>query len=288
MNSDLDLIHRLLRLIPVVELKKLVNDPKGKNQLTLIQEVQSTKTLDEVKREVVRFYGHLKQHIYIFSLRGSLSSNVIQSLIEGHFNSSNGKDYFFKKYTYKVKAIDNRPTSAVRGVLESIDVVFLQPCTVEIRNNYVIIAFTILEKSLHSYLPQYGIYEAKSDEDEDDVVSDIQSTLNGSLHRLDINRGVKSMWNNDIIDSKYLTFKRTSSTTREVMDEDLTFKETYPSDYQDVLNSPLQNTTFRIINQHNIFCDFVSNPTEGTVSIRKYPDDINQIENVISEIIRNN
>lgn len=288
MNLDKDLIHRLLRLLPVVELKKLVKDPKGKNQIILIQEIQNFMTLDQIKSELVKNYGYLKQHVYIFSLGGTLSTKVIHGLIEGHFNSSITKNYFFKKYIYKVKAIDNRPNGSTTGVLETIDVVFLQPCSTEIRNNCLIIGFTILEKSLNSYLPQHRIYEGISDEDEDSIVSKIESKLNGAIQRLDINKGVKWMWENDIIDSKYVTFKRTSSTTREVMDEDLTFKNSYPIDYKEVLNSPLQNTIFRVLGNQNKFCDFVSNPSEGTVSIRKYPDNINQIENVISEIIRKN
>jgi hypothetical protein len=53
--------------------------------------------------------------------------------------------------------------------------------------------------------------------------------------------------------------------------------------------SPLRKLTFRFLdNPNGDFCDFFTDPTDGIISFNKYPTNINQIKNVVSEIIRNN
>ncbi|MDI1322264.1 MAG: hypothetical protein PSV36_05910 [Algoriphagus sp.] len=289
MNTDKDLVYRLLRLIPVSELKLLVADSKGKNQLELIQEMQVSHSLDEVKKELVKQYGYLKQHVYTYKVSKAIKSDLIKKILEEHFINVGQKHFFFRKCTFTVKGIyEGSAKGKISNKLEVINIEFIQPCMVNIENGYLIVCFTILEKSINSYIPDYRIFETTIDFKEEDVLKDLESKLNGSISKADLNKGIKFLWERDIIDSKYVTYKKTSSLSREIMDEELTYKETYPTDYKEVIKAPLQKTTFRIKKNSSMFCDFVTIPSEGVVSFNKFPENLNQIENVISEIIKKN
>lgn len=289
MNSDKDLIYRLLRLMPVSELKQLVADSKGKNQVELISEVQNSQTLEDVKKEIVKQYGHLKQHVYIYTLRRTSKGTHVKSLLKDHFMEVGMKHYFFQKCTFTVKGIyEGTSGGNLSNRLEPIHVEFLQPCMLKIENNRLVVCFTILEKSISSYLPDYKIYETTVDLKEENSLCEIEAQLKGSIVIEDLNKGIKYLWEKDIIDSKYVTFKKTASLSREIMDEELTYKETYPDDYKNVLNAPLQKTTFRITNSQFDMCDFLTVPSDGMISFNKFPENKNQIENVITQIIKNN
>ena len=109
---------------------------------------------------------------------------------------------------------------------------FRQPMVIELNINHIILKFTILERSPSSYLDDYEVLKfTRVFEDEQIVeqfVQHFRSIYSADLHRLDINRCVKHLWNNNFIDAISIKYKRTASMATEVMDEDFTFKSQYP------------------------------------------------------------
>ena len=173
-----------------------------------------------------------------------------------------------------------------------LQMVFLQPIQIVITPNAIILKLTILERNPNSYLDDYEVIKHTRETEDDilfqNIANHFRLTFNSEFPSLDINRGVKYLWENDMIDALSVKYKRETSMATEVMDEDYTFKQQNPVRYNEVITSPLRKHAFRFITDTVDYCDFVTDPTAGNISFHKYPSDSNQINNVISEILRNN
>jgi len=126
--------------------------------------------------------------------------------------------------------------------------------------------------------------------DESIVIETINQHFNGLMPSVcDLNRGIKHLWDDDIVDSKYAKWKKNRSTTTETMDENYTLKNQYPVIYQDLINSPLRKMIFKYLPDDEQLPDhFTIDPGNGQISIPLYPNNENQNKNVVTEIISNN
>lgn len=287
MNSNSDLAFRLLKLIPVAELKKFVTDSKNKNQDVLIEEVIKNLSFDNIKEKVISKHSFTKQHIFCFKKLKNISSKSFHQLLPNYLKSEGDNHYYFFEHKYELICIKTSGTG-ITGRTEILKLNFLQPIRINVSNNSLIVHLTTLERSAGSYLDGYEILKQTRLLDDEDVIDQLLMNCPVNLEVLDLNKGIKYLWDNDEIDSPYATFKKESSTSREVMDEDLTLKETYPELYKEMIKSPLRKIVFRINIDLVKLCDFTSNATEGTLAISKYPSNENQVNNVVSEILTNN
>ncbi|MGI6339382.1 MAG: hypothetical protein ACOXZV_08410 [Bacteroidales bacterium] len=291
MNTDSDLLYRLLRLYPVSVVKSNF-DTDNRVQIPMLHEIVSKIPREAINEFAVNNLGFTKQHVFIFNnpvrFHDAASHNFKP---ESHYVSFNNEgiksDVYFIEQDYNLIVSEKENGNIARMVLR-----FRQPMVIELNINHIILKFTILERSPSSYLDDYEVLKfTRVFEDEQIVeqfVQHFRSIYSADLHRLDINRGVKHLWNNNFIDAISIKYKRTASMATEVMDEDFTFKSQYPEKFNEVMLSPLRKHAFRFLINQDDYCDFVVDPTEGMLSFNKYPTSINQIYNVITEILRYN
>lgn len=104
-----------------------------------------------------------------------------------------------------------------------------------------------------------------------------------------MNKGAKQIWDDGVVDCKYVKYKKSHSVTTEQMDEEFTLKTKYPNVYNEIVQTPLNRTIFKKMNQNDDICThFTLDPTKGFLTFSIYPENLNQIQNVITKILSSN
>ncbi|TBO36376.1 hypothetical protein [Pedobacter kyonggii] len=287
MNSQSDLYKRLLKLYPV-KIVKEVFDPEGTTQAEIIEEIPINQPALAIRQFAIENHNYTKQHVYLYKInaafnRAGFNLNAVPFDAESEIIQDGGYVFsFLPTVDYDVTLGDPYAETSLG---------FYQPTTLTIKGTSVIIQSTIMEKNLESYFPGRKVYESKKIEGEDYFVSLLIANLETfyQVEALDFNKGIKSLWHDDSVDSKYAKWKKSSSTATESMDEEYTLKEKYPDLYKELIKAPLGRTIFKNIKDtENINSHFSADPTKGTITISIYPDDLDQTKNVINKILSNN
>jgi hypothetical protein len=282
----------MLRLYPVASIKKNFKTTKKKH-FELLDEIITSSKADDILNFAFTNAGRTKQHLFLFNNPvgyDKAKKHTFYPQFLKNTKESNGvfiSNYMFRQ-TYTISAVIR-----ASGVFQNLNLDFYQPVSVEITKEYLLLRLTKLEKNPKSYLPAYEVFTYKRKKEDEDVMKEfinhINTTLGCSIYALDLNRGVKKLWEDDLIDAMYVRYKDTTSTVSVSMDEDYTYKDQNPEGYKIAMGAPLMKHIFRFLKDNtNKYCDFYTDPTEGIIAFNKYPNDINQINNVVSEILKNN
>lgn len=285
MNSKRDLYYRLLKGFPVASLKSHFNE-KINLQRDLINKVLDSNSYSIINDFVFQNFNFLKQHIYFFE-----SNNTINIAPWKPFPSS-----YIGNYT-----INNKPTS--NSLLEvnykvfdikvgaEVDFNFLVPIQIRKIKSYTIISINTLERDLSSYFSYKVFVNSKTGKKDKDILQQIKDSLSGgtSIIPLDLNKGIKHLWEIDKVDAKQVQFKNSNSKRTEVMDEDGLYKKVYPSEYQNIKNKPLDRNVFKILDNIDGKIDiFTADASKGIITISNYPKSASSVFNIVDEIINNN
>jgi hypothetical protein len=291
MNGKTELLKRLLKLYPVKSLKDNFT-LENKKQDEIIDEIVESNTEKAISKFAVQNFNLSKQHIYVFThgmgngfktLQSSFIANVP---IETTKTATETTFYYFLKLPFTV---------IITNPIETKDLYFHWPCKVTIDKTHLYIQFIIIEKNVNSYFDKNRkVIDSERKLDENNFVDHVIKSLNlaqsAKIHICDLNKGVKKLWDTDVIDSKYVKFKKSKSTSTEAMDESYTVKKQYPDVYEGLINAPLGKTIFKFINDVNQeFCDhFTIEPNDGKISIPIFPDELKHVDNVVKQIIQHN
>lgn len=287
MNAPLELHKRLLKLYPV----KIVKDhfePEGATQAEMIPEIVNNNNLNTIKQFALDNHNYSKQHIYFFKLnrnfvRRDFNLNNLDLPLEEEIIIEGGYNFkFLPQIDYNV--VLGNPT-------EESTLKFYQPVMVRVKDSILTISTTIMEKNLEYYYGNRKVYEANKAHGEDYLIKLISQHFETfyDVSPLDLNRGIKQLWEDDLIDSKYVRWKKSHSTTTEQMDEEYTLKQKYPDIYNQLIQSPLNRTIFKNITDNEDICShFTIDPSKGFLTISIYPDNLEQTSNVINKILVNN
>lgn len=287
MNSAPDLNKRLLKLYPVKVVKNYFN-PEESVQSEMIPEIVNAQSAQAIKQFATDYHNYTKQHIYFFELsanfnRPNFNLNNFELSLEGETIVNGGYNFkFLPQAEYNV---------VLGGPTEETVLSFYQPMTVRVHGRKLIVYITILEKNLESYFGNRRVYEAKKANDDDYFVTLIVDYFKNfyGVTPLDLNRGIKKLWADDVIDSKYAKWKKSHSTTTENMDEEFTLKQKYPPLYEEITKAPINRTIFKNISGHSdINSHFSIDPSKGLLTISIYPEDLDQTNNVINKILAGN
>jgi hypothetical protein len=289
MNDTRNLLRRLLKLYPVKVVKHHF-DPENSGQADMIAEIVANNTEATIKAFAYSNHNYTKQHIFLYRLNQQFNINTF-----------NRRDFPFEIVNetitdggYRFKLL---PLVDFNVVIKAVDyedatIKFIQPVTVYVKNHDLIIQTTIMEKNISSYFPaNQRVIDVKKENSEDFIIGQLLNYWNNQniVNQNDINRGVKHLWENNLIDSKFAKWKKDRSTTTESMDEEYTLKDQYPDVYQNLMRSPLNKTVFKYKGDDDDFPKhFTADPSDGTLNFATYPETQNQIENVISKILSNN
>jgi hypothetical protein len=279
-------MKRLLRQYPVKLLKQSFNFTG--NAVDVVDQIISSHTQQSIKDFALRNMFMTKQHIYMFSLQRRFRPNSIPAGLPINIlvNQQNNNEHWISglnTITYSV---------VLTNPLQQEDLDFWQPVVLRFTSNRLIIHFTKNEKNVSFYLNDTRkVHVSDRNNEETECLGAIIDFLDPIfvLSPLDFNRGLKHVWERDLIDSRKVQFVKDSSLSSETMHEQFTFKSRYPVEYQQMLRMPLSKTLMKSLAPNQYLCEtFTVDPTAGQISIAKFPDDANQVNNVLTEILTNN
>lgn len=286
MNTQRDISKRLLRLFPVKVLKEHFNSTNVSDEL--YNEILNGNSKPTIDSFCYVNLEHTKQHIYIYNIGQTPTPNnlnINQFPIDiVHQTNLNG-----------VTSITISPIVDFRVILtnpfEETTLRFHQPIQILLSNTHLIFYATILEKNMSNYFDQNRrVINAEKVNDEISIIEQVcahLAHLNPTV--CDLNRGIKQLWANDLVDSKYAKWKKDRSTTTETMDENYTLKSQYPDVYQNLVNAPLRKMIFKYLRDDEALPDhFTVDPSSGQISIPLFSKNANQNKNVVREILSNN
>lgn len=286
MNTDIDLLIRLLKLFPVKELKD--NFETNASGEELQNSIVETIVPGSIRDFAYSNINATKQHVYIYEFQipydiGSFNPDVFpypiitRTIVAGQLQLIISPIVEFQV--------------ALNNPLEEVVLNFHQPFIITISNRHIIFQATIMEKNMTSYFgEERKVLKVDKLNDERIIIGNITSYFNRSTPiRCDLNRGVKHLWQIDTIDSKYIKYKRNRSTDTVMMDENYTLKEQYADDYRRIVDNPIGKTIFRYLPEDDIMPKhFTIDPTMGEISVPLFPLTQTQIPNVITQILSNN
>ncbi|TCD27503.1 hypothetical protein EZ456_09945 [Pedobacter psychrodurus] len=284
-NNARNLKKRLLGLFPAKTLKENFNED---GNISDVIEILSGNLTDQAVYNFVRNHHTItRQHIYFYNLLRNFNPlSMIDFPFEIFSQSANAGTYEYlilPEISYRV---------VLSNPLEQEEVKFLQPVMIQIKNQILTLHFTKLEKNVAPYFDTERIATKVSQTNsEQEILNTISEFFINAfgLQKLDINRGVKFLWDTDSIDSTKVQWRRDSSVATDTMDENLLFKANYRVDYDVLILKPLVKTFFKYIKDDEYFCtSFDVDPANGQLNIPRFPKNVNQVKNVITEILANN
>ncbi|MGB8193107.1 MAG: hypothetical protein WCF67_14360 [Chitinophagaceae bacterium] len=286
MNTGRDLMKRLLHLLPVQSIKDEYH--LTGNAEAIIENLTNNQTQTNLRNFIFRHSSITRQNVYIFELN--------KNFYRQGFNAANFPFTVENPRTEQGQFVFHCLPRTIYHVYLSNPVItdelhFLHPVTVKITNRTLIIHFTKLVKNISHYYPEDRVArKSKQENTEEEILSRIKQFFAAyNPQALDINVGVKHLWDIDDVDCYKIQWRRQFSSATEVMDGTLTFKERYPNDYQQIIQTPLVKTVFKCLRTDDYLCkEFTTDPENGLISTNQFADNINQVSNVISTILTNN
>ena len=289
MNTQSDIDQRLLRLFPVKVLKD--HFQLDGTQAEMLKVLRKQYNTSSVQMFVNQNFGYLKQHVYIIRLTKPCSVS--------RFNT--GVQPFPLGIAFHgvppIRSYISFPIVKYTGFYEAaigykrFEVDFWQPTKLEFIDDYTVVYYAgIIEKNVSAYVE--GVKKAfnvqKSNNDDFlDVILKYFAPYGPSL--CDFNKGIKSLTDSDTLDFLAIKYKNTYSLTHEVMDGSKTFKKVYPKEYIALISKPIQKSNFRYLKEdQTLIQHFSADPCQGTINVPIFPDHLNQVSNVVTEILRNN
>lgn len=293
MNSREVVLGRVLRLFPVRNIVEYFETEEKKQDKAII-EICSSNTTRQVYQYVKDNFELTKQNVNVYSIsnryasRQLISNNDLSAIIlQQEYRNGNFTLTGYHKIVNTITFFDGNQ-------VRTEDIKLRQPFKIFIEGNYLIISVTKLESNPKTYFDNpVSIISSTGGRFDSIIIQNILDYFDTNFRlrprQADLNRGIKHLWSNDVIDAKELSFRKTASRAKEVMDEDSLFKDRYPREYADVMRSPLELCIFRYVRGDEEWPKhFTCDPQVGKISFTLYSEDINQVKNVVDGIIANN
>nr|WP_321237203.1 hypothetical protein [uncultured Psychroserpens sp.] len=282
MNSKKELLNRLLRLYPYANVKDYFNE-KSKNQSKLIDEILSQTSEQSVFDYCSSNFGYTRKHVYVFEkISGKInlgsSFDVLYSKVET--TSIGIENFYIIKSNHDIKVIQP---------YQELNFSFPWPIKITQLKDETIIEFTILERNIAHYLP-IGMELLQSNRilDEGEFIEICKSNNGLYFMPKDLHKGIKYMWDKDIIDALQTDWKKSKSSAKETMDESYTLKKTYPKLYKQIIKAEITKTNFCFLNSDGFSKRFRVEPKEGKIAFPLYPKTKDSNINVILDVLKNN
>ncbi len=292
MLPDIDpaALRRLLALYPVHALKEKWSEHKRKDKI--LDWVVANAPRGDIEDFLDQFFSCCKQHVYSYSHQQDISdlpafrikdaTRIVDVDSEG-----SRKLLYLGKMEYHVIFTDP---------LKEDKIVFLWPIRLEFTGDQLLIRFVTMEKDASSYFDEASKTISRNPT-EPELVAHLESAL--ALTALDLNRGIKTLWEADRFDGIYTKFLKAKSTSTESMKPGFGYKKDYPETYEELKNAPLGPGVFRMAKDKEqedqdgqdyeySFDRFTADPTRGTITFPTYSKNQGDTDRFVAEIIEHN
>jgi hypothetical protein len=275
--------ERLLDLFPAEAIQAF---PEVRDKMTKAEAaaaVAKGADADDVRNFVASNFGRLHQHVYFFEpglTNGVINANPPYGVAPFRTGKkSEERSYFYLLRLAYDLVLDNP--------LEKETLAFAWPLKVVVAPNHSRLHLTIMAKSLSGYMPEdRSVLKTLQRPTERDLLNEFRQSF--GWQRLDLNRGIKALWDTGEFDAPSVQYKRPRSITTNVMDEDFTVRAHDPERYIELLDKPLFQTTFRFLGDEPCIGYFVADPTNGSLVFRRYSTSNDCIDDVVRRILAAN
>lgn len=287
-NADSDVARRLIQLIPLEILKKEYGI-KGSSS-KVYDDIIAGHTVADLKEDALRLFGHSRQHIYFFKHsatpgkhdRAFFDSNVeFQNLALA--TAEQLEIEYLLKLQLKFVEVNNQ-TATHREVR------YWWPVKVLLHRNILQIRLVIMEMSQRS---KNGLHFDGRSIDDQQIVDLVTNSLRrySPVEPLDLNKGIKYLWDKDIVDGLHVAHKKAKSAEISYMDAGFTFKKQYPAQYKGLVAEPLTKTTFIFLDaakNPSLPNGFAAEPTKGYLAFHRLQEDAGAVDSLVKLILDNN
>jgi hypothetical protein len=269
---------RLLELFPSTNLRKDFPKLIGTKE-EICNTLAAPANIKEVKKFIDENFSCCKQHVYIFT-HGPKFAALPGAITEGEqvLNSAGVHALYVVRTKYNI---------VLRDPLEDTTLEFLWPIRMEMRPQYLVVRFVVLQKDPASYF-QRPSYIGSRTVDEKSVLADLLKSHAGLLVAADLHKGIKKLWADGFMDSSRAKYKTPISTAQETMDEERGIKEHNPDLYGILQQSPLFTTVFQVPQNKGTVSAFSADPSNGIIGFSRYSDKKGDTDYVIEQILSNN
>jgi hypothetical protein len=285
-SSSVQELSQLLDLYPAANLREQWPSEQTETKETICLSVAGSRKLTEIERFADEYLSCCKQHVYVFSHKGTLSRLPTIKLPEAEKvreTSERGRVQmlYLIKYEYIIVLFD--PLRAVRFG-------FLWPVRLDFTSKYLIVRFVILEKNIGALTTQ-ETYVGRKGMEEKVILQKLQDSTRDELNLVpvDLQKGVKELWGTGFMDCFRVRFKKKISTASEWMDEEKGIKEYNYDLYQEIQEAHLFSTLFEVSERAGSSVSVFSvDPPKGYIVFPRYSVVKGDTDHVVNEIIRLN
>jgi hypothetical protein len=283
-NSSVEINKRLIKVFSVSALKEVFNLNEYKEkQAELVERVIETTSVTIINQTVFNNFSLLKQHVYLFDFLGIIADSWLDNHPYFHSKNKISSSHSVYNLLFPVTIeFFNKTSRTIQNIQ------FIIPVQINKKNTKLIIHINILERDVSAIIEDKVISTTRDFNDDTILNSIIQSANPARLTKSDLNRGIKKLWENDEVDAFKVKFKKSKSTSMEIMDEDKLLKRDMPAVYNELIKTPLIQTTFKVLKQNNLLNYFVVDPTKGVFYFSIYPQHHNGINDLIDLVLTNN
>lgn len=277
-----EVLERILDLFPADTLREFEQATEKKTKAEAISAVVAGYENEGVLGFIANNFGRLHQHVYVFPRSGAVRlADSFGAPFGVREDAGETHSHYLVELTHHL---------VVEPPLERIQVEFAWPIKVVEAPAHVRIHLTIMSRSPKSYVgDERTIVSAKQVPEERELVElfRLSPGVDG-VAALDVNRGIKALWDADQFDAPSVQYKRARSTAKDVMDEDFTVKEHDPALYELLRDKPLFGTTFRFGHGDPCISYFYVQPTDGFFGFRRFASSNECVDDVIRSVLENN
>lgn len=281
-----DYLAHLLSLFSIQKLHQYFS-PKEKKKHETITEIANSSPVTEIEKFAYLHHSTTKHHLHLFT-HDTTELSLLNSDLTGltrlaYQESANNKYTWFYLIDLSYNIVLNDPLS-----VESFKMPW--PILIQATPSQLMLRFTTLEPSMASRYGASRIVRITRDLEEATILAQVLGNLKlSAVAPLDLNRGVKALWSEDLIDSPSVQWKKSRATTRQVMDGDYLVRRDDPTLYQELIDKPIFSGLFKWIGGGNISVDhFLAEATQGKLSFRTYSDLGTGADHVVREILARN
>lgn len=280
--------ERLLEIFPAQTLQAFPQVDDKMTKAEAIAAVVAAASPADLRDFMLANFGRLHQNIYLFE-RGQNAGNPTPDVPFGvapfAADTRGSEEHHFFLLPLSYDLILDGPDGLVRESLP-----FAWPAKLVVASEHVRVHLAMMAKSPQAHVgSERTVVKATPNPTEKDLLSGFPASLGlvgcGSL---DVNKGIKALWDDDEFDAPVFRYKRSRSTAKEVMDESYLVKRDDPTRYAELIVEPLYQTTFQFMGDAPCIEYFVIDPTNGSVAFRRFSDTEGCVDGVLGKILAAN
>jgi hypothetical protein len=269
-------IKRLLGAFPVTTLKEAWGQVKGSKEEICFAAAQE-RDVSKLTSFILKNFGRCKLHVYV--LEPHQNGTDITTALEGAEQvavDGEGRTLLLTRSVYSVFLKDPPEEQTVE---------FLWPIRLETIGRYTVLSLVVLERNPCTYFDR-DCYQLSRSLDERGITLAIEKL---GFQRADLHLGVKTLWDEDYMDSFRTKFKKPKSTASEHMDEELGIKKNNPALYEELKSSVMFVTNFQIEPEAGACVeDFAIDPSAGFISFTRYTEGAGDADEVVHKLLEKN